>query len=106
MGTYNVLKKVKIECPRCSRTAEQEVDLHFGYTNEMLEFSLGDKYIWHPTRKFQNGGRPENGNIDGEGYVVCELCRCDFFVRVKVKNDVIEAVEYDLTKKPFLANLI
>ena len=102
MGTYNVLKKVKIECPRCKQFAEQEVDLHFGYTNEMLEFSLGDKYLWFPKKDFKNGGRPENGTIDGEGYVVCELCKRDFFVRVKVKNDVIEGVELDSIKKTFL----
>lgn len=105
MGTYNVLK-TKIECPRCKQFAEQEVDLHFGYTNEMLEFNLGDKYRWFLRKDFKNGGRPENGNIDGEGYVVCELCGCDFFVRVKVRNDVIESVEYDSTKKPFLADLL
>lgn len=101
MGTYNVLKKVSIECPRCKQFADQEVDLHFGYTNEMLEFNLGDKYLWFVGRDFKNGGRPKNGNIDGEGYVVCELCKRDFFVSVKVRNDIIENVEYDLTKRPF-----
>lgn len=101
MGTYNVLK-TKIECPRCKQFADQEVDLHFGYTNEMIEFNLGDKYIWHLEREFQNGGRPANGSIDGEGYVVCELCKRDFFVKVKVRDDVIEGVEFDSAKKPFL----
>jgi hypothetical protein len=105
MGTYNILK-TKIECPRCQKVADQEIDLHFGYTNEMLEFNLGDKYIWFLEKEFQNGGRPVNGTIDGEGYVVCELCSCDFFVSVKVRNDVIEEVEHDSTKKPFLANLL
>ena len=105
MGIYNILK-TEVECPRCKKRAEQTVDLHFGYTNEMLEFNLGDKYLWYFGRDSKNGGRPENGNIDGEGYVVCELCRCDFFVSVKVRNDVIEAVEHDPTKKPFLANLL
>ena len=68
----------------------------------MLEFNLGDKYRWHFGKEFQSGGRPENGNIEGEGYVVCEICRRDFFVKVAVKNDVIECVEFDSTKKPFL----
>lgn len=65
MGTYNILR-AKIECPRYSRIAGQEIDLHFGYTNEMLEFNLGDKYFWCSGRELQNGGRPENGNINGE----------------------------------------
>jgi hypothetical protein len=101
MGTYNILK-TKIECPRCEQIAEQEIDLHFGYTNEMLEFNLGGKYLWCAEREFQNGGRPENGSIDGEGYVVCELCKRDFFVKVLVRNDVIESIEFDSTKKPYL----
>jgi hypothetical protein len=103
MGTYNILK-AKIECARCKQFAEQEIDLHFGYTNEMLEFSVGDKYRWFLGKEFQNGGRPENGNIDGEGYVICEICKRDFFVIVKVRNDVIEEVRHDSTKKPFLAD--
>lgn len=101
MGTYNILR-TEIECARCKQIAEQEIDLHFGYTNEMLEYNLGGKYLLCPGRNFQNGGRPENGNIDGEGYVVCELCRRDFFVKVAVRNDVIESVDFDSTKKPYL----
>jgi len=101
MGTYNILK-TEIECPRCKKFAMQEIDLHFGYTNEMLEFNLGDKYRWHLGKEFQNGGRPEKGNADGEGYVVCEFCRRDYFTKVIVRKDVIESVYIDLTKKPFL----
>lgn len=101
MGTYNILK-TKLKCPRCKQIAEQEIDLHFGYTNEMLEFNLGGKYLWCLGRDFQNDGRPEDGNIDGEGYVVCEICKKDFFVRVAVRNDVIESIEFDSTKKSFL----
>lgn len=101
MGTYNILR-TEIECPRCKRIAVQEIDLHFGYTNEVLEFNLGEKYLWHFGRDSKNGGRPENGNIDGEGYVVCELCRRDYFVKVVVRNDVIENIDFDSTKKPFV----
>ena len=101
MGTYNILK-AEIKCARCEKIAMQEVGLHFGYTNEMLEFNLGEKYLWHLGRDSKNGGRPENGIIDGEGYVVCELCRRDFFVKIEVRNDVIESIIFDSTKKPFL----
>ena len=94
--------KAEIKCARCEEIATQEIDLHFGYTNEMLEFNLGDKYIWFFGKEFQNGGRPESGNIDGEGYVVCELCRRDSFVKVAVRSNVIENIEFDSTKKQFL----
>jgi len=101
MGVYNILK-AEIKCPRCSQTAEQEIDLYFGYQNEMLKFRLGDRYVWREGKEVQNGGRPENGNIDGEGYVECRLCKKDFFVKVEVGNDVIEKVEHNSTKELFV----
>lgn len=101
MGTYNILK-TEMECPRCQKITMQEVSLHFGYTDEMLEFNLGNKYRWHLCKEFQNGGRPEKGNIDGEGYVECELCKKDFFVKVVVRNDVIENVVFDSTKMSYI----
>jgi hypothetical protein len=103
MGTYNILR-AEIKCPHCNRIAPQQVDLYFGYTNEMLEYKIGDKYLWCFGKEVQNGGRPENGNINGEGYVECELCKKDFFVKVEVRNDVIQKIKYDSTKKSYIAN--
>ena len=68
----------------------------------MLKFNLGDRYVWRDGKEVQNGGRPENGNIDGEGYVECRLCKKDFFVKVEVRNDVIENVEKDSLNEPFI----
>ncbi|MCU0239076.1 MAG: hypothetical protein MUC29_06510 [Pyrinomonadaceae bacterium] len=67
-------------------------------------FKIGDKYLWRLGSQVQNGGRPENGNIDGEGYSECQLCKMDFFVKVIVRNDLIEDVEVDLSKKPYIAD--
>jgi hypothetical protein len=68
----------------------------------MLEYKLGEKYLWCFGNEVQNDKRPENGNIVGEGYVECELCKKDFFVKVKVRSDVIRSVEHDSTKKPYI----
>ena len=92
--------RAEIKCPRCGQPVEQEIDLYFGYRNEMLKLKIGGKYLWCFGKEVQNGGRPENGNIDGEGYVECRLCKKDFFVKVAVRNDVIENIEIDATKKP------
>ena len=62
MGTYNILK-TEIECPRCNQIVEQKVDLYFSYTNEMLEYKIGDKYLWRLGKEVQNGGRPKMGNL-------------------------------------------
>jgi hypothetical protein len=80
----------------------QQVDLYFGYANEMLEFNLNDEYIWRSEKAARNGGKPENGNIDGEGYVECGICGKDFFVNVVVRNDIIKTVRIDSKKKGYM----
>ena len=100
MGVYNILK-TKIECPNCKEISEQQVDLYFGYRNEMLEFKIGDKYVWKEGKEVQNGGRPTNGNLDGEGYFECENCDKDFGVKVLVRDDRIQAIKTDLGKVGF-----
>lgn len=103
MGTYNVLI-TKMQCPRCNQNGEQEIEIYFGNTSKMLEFKISDKYLWCVGKEIQNGGRPENGNLDGEGYTECKFCKKDFFVNVKVRNDVIEGFELDSTKKPYIVD--
>lgn len=101
MSSYNILK-AEIECPRCKQTAKQEIELRFGYTTEMFEFKIGDSYNWRGGKAVQNGGRPNNGDFNGEGYVECSLCKCDFFVQVKIRNDLIEKIEHDSTRQPYI----
>ena len=101
MGIYNILK-AKVECPNCRDKREQDIDLYFGYRNEMLEFKIGDEYVWRKGKEVQNGGRPKDRNIDGEGYVECENCHKDFWVKVLVRNNRIQDVEIDLEKKGFV----
>lgn len=101
MGTYNILKAT-IQCPRCNQITEQNIEMFFGYTAELLKFKVGDKYIWCEEKQDDNGGRPKNGSIDGEGYSECHLCNKDFFVKVIVRKDLIVDIEFDSSKKPYI----
>lgn len=101
MGAYNRLK-AQMQCPRCQQGTEMEIDCYFGYVAEMREVSLGEIYPWVERKAVQNGGRPEGGTLDGEGYTECPLCGKDFFVIVRVRGDVLASVEPDLSKPPYI----
>jgi uncharacterized C2H2 Zn-finger protein len=101
MGTYNRLK-TEITCPRCLTVAEVEVDCYFGHVWEMKNYKVGDSYDWVPRKAIQNGGRPEGGDVDGEGYTDCPSCKKDFFVKVIVRKDLIQGVKPDLAKRPHI----
>jgi DNA-directed RNA polymerase subunit RPC12/RpoP len=100
MGIYNILH-TDICCPRCGEESMMEIDLYFGYRN-LIEYRIGDKVEWFPRKAVHNGGRPETGNLDGEGYVECPRCKRDFFVLVHVRGDVIESVEADRARKAYV----
>src|SRR5215204_1207941 len=98
MGIYNVLH-TSMTCPRCGVAVETTVDCYFGYRSEMADLKIGDRYPWLPRVQPQNGGRPEGGSVDGEGYMECPRCHKDAFLRVIVRDDVIVRVEPDATKQ-------
>jgi len=100
MALYNQIP-VNLKCPRCGREAEMMVDLYFGFRDQ-LRYKLGDSCRWTGSPLVKNGGRPQGGNLDGEGYTECPLCKRDFFVIVKVRSDVFEGAEADQSKNPFI----
>jgi hypothetical protein len=97
MGTYNYLFK-EITCPFCEKSSSTEIDLHFGNTVFMKTFALGDEYTWVPRKAVQNGGRPIDGNMDGEGYAECPECGQGYYVKVTVRDDRIIRVMPDETR--------
>jgi len=101
MGSYNVLH-TSLTCPRCGAEVETGIDCRFGYTGAMAELKIGDRYPWRPGKQPRNGGRPEAGTIDGEGYMECPRCRKDAFVKVLVRNDVIVGAEPDPQKTGYI----
>lgn len=92
MGIYNTLH-TSLTCPRCGADVEADVDCYFGYVNEMKDLKIGDRYPWRERVQPQNGGRPEDGSVDGDGYMECPRCHKDSFLVVIVREDVITGVE-------------
>jgi hypothetical protein len=77
------------------------VDLYFG-KRDQLGYNMGEVYLWIPNKSVARGGRPPEGNLDGEGYTECSSCGKDFFVIVEVRDDVIVAVRPDSSKPPLI----
>jgi DNA-directed RNA polymerase subunit RPC12/RpoP len=103
MGASNTVL-ANLQCPRCGAHVSVEAECKFGDTANMSRYHLGDHYAWRPRKAFQNGGRPEDGSVDGEGYVECPACGKDFFVKVLIRGDLVHAVEPDPSRQPQLSD--
>jgi hypothetical protein len=101
MGTYNVLQ-ANINCPHCNTPVKVEIEMRFGNTSMMDRFVIGDLYKWVVDSAVQKGGRPAEGNLDGEGYTECPQCQRDFFVKVMVRGDRINYVLPDMEKAGYI----
>jgi hypothetical protein len=100
MGSNNILH-ARIICPSCEQIVPAEIEVGFGETRQAYQYTIGDRYDWRPQASFQNGGRPENGNLDGEGKTNCPACGDDIPVKVVIRNDVISDVIFDNLPSPF-----
>lgn len=100
MSTYDLLRIV-MRCPRCGSTREAEVEVFFGCGN-LIEYKVGDTVQWVARKAPQNGGRPADGSCDGMGYVECEGCHKDFFVKVLVRNDVLVDAVPDTDREGYI----
>jgi hypothetical protein len=98
MGTYNKVHGT-IACPRCGIIDNVEVEVRLGNTTQVQELRLGDRYPWVPHKQPHDGGRPEDGNAEGDGYMECDHCHKDSFLRVLFREDVIIGIEPNLEKK-------
>lgn len=101
MGAYNILH-TSLTCPRCRVTVDTTIDCYFGYTSEMQHLKIGDRYPWREHVQPQNGGRPEGGSVDGEGYMECPQCCKDSFLHIIVREDVIIRVEPNREKRGYV----
>ncbi len=70
----------------------------------MVALKIGDRYPWLLSQQLQNGGRPEHGTVDGEGYMECSQCHKDSFFRVLVRDDIIVGVEPDAQKPGYISD--
>ena len=100
MGIYNVLT-CETECPHCGYIGEVEAETKNGFLN-LLEHRIGDSMTWTRKVSLKKGGRPRDGNMDGEGYAVCPSCDRDYFLVVEIRDDRITAVRVDHSKPGFM----
>jgi hypothetical protein len=92
MGTYNVLHTT-LPCPRCGALVDTDVECHFGYTAEMQDLRIGDRYP---------PGKAKLVTTDGEGYMECPLCARDAHLLVQVRGGIIVGVVPDLHRAPYI----
>ncbi len=92
----------RLKCPRCHSDSEVEIEVELGHGGLLKEYRVGDEVEWDPWHDEERGGRPKDGTTLKEGYVECEVCHKDFFVKVFVKNDRIEKVEVDETRAGYI----
>ncbi len=103
MGTYNTIFQT-LDCPRCGATVDLDIELHFGNTAMMKTLSLGDRYHWIIGNKSaKNGGRPEQGNCEGEGYTECPSCKKDFWLKAIVEKDILVSIQVNNEKAPYIS---
>ncbi|MEZ6049561.1 MAG: hypothetical protein R3C11_29075 [Planctomycetaceae bacterium] len=88
-------------CPRCGSTESMEVDLYFGFRNQ-IEYNLGDEIVWVERKIVKNGGRPPEGDLKGEAYTECPSCKKDFFVEAIVRGDKLIEVQVDHTRPGYV----
>jgi hypothetical protein len=101
VGAFNEVA-AEVRCPRCGGLTTMVVNLYFGLRNQ-IRYSLGDQVEWVNTRLgVQNGGRPSEGNLDGEGYAECPLCKKDFFLVAEIRGDRLVRVRPDLQRQPLI----
>ncbi|MDE6434447.1 MAG: hypothetical protein K2L07_09490 [Lachnospiraceae bacterium] len=86
MGMFNYLH-FKQECPKCGIETSMEAEIKLGELN-LDSYNIGDSIKWGEVNK-----RPIDGSIIDKGYVECENCHKDFWVKVIVINDIIADVQ-------------
>lgn len=80
-----------------------EAEFRFGL-RELTQYRIGDRLQWDGLGVKTPSVRPENGNYEGDAYVVCPLCERDFWLVVTVKNDVLVDARIDTTRKPYISD--
>ena len=94
MKINNILY-AKMICPLCDQNVETEITLTIGDGRQIHQYTVGDRIVWRRHTSVQNGGRPENGNMDAEGFSHSTACGHRTFVKAIIRNDVIKDVFFD-----------
>jgi uncharacterized C2H2 Zn-finger protein len=89
---FNTLS-ASLKCPYCGQSSAHRVKLAFGETRVMGRYQLGDRYPWRPGLPVERGGRPEEGDFQGDSTSRCPVCHQVFNVRIRIRNDIIRSIE-------------
>ncbi len=83
MTTHNCLM-TSVKCSNCGVVFSMDIELFFGFGN-LIDYKFGDEIKWIPRKEPQNGGRPPDGNLNGEAYTVYPNCNCEINLVAKVR---------------------
>jgi hypothetical protein len=100
VSTYNLIR-ADLQCPHCGVNNTIEAEAFFGF-GDLIDYAIGDLVRWVPRAAPQNGGRPSDGTMTGEGYAVCPGCGRDFFIDVAVVADRIQSLTVNRTKHGYI----
>lgn len=79
-----------------------EIEIRFGDTSRFVTLKIGDRVPWVPSRQEKHGGRPEGGNLVGDGYMECPICHKGSFLSVTIRDDVIQTVGPKMPMAPYI----
>ena len=101
MALYNRLT-ARMRCPRCGTESQIEAQTYFGFRN-LFDYAIGDEVKWVRGNVMpKNGGRPDGGHAEGEGYVECPACEKDFWVKIRIRADMIERIKPDPSRETYI----
>ncbi|MGR7946545.1 hypothetical protein ACU063_19045 [Paenibacillus sp. M.A.Huq-81] len=99
---FNLLL-VNLECPRCKVFIDAEIEFKMGLLN-LDRYRLRDTLEWDIDLRKLHQARPQDGSLTGEGYVCCPnpLCDKDFWVAIRVEQDIIVEIKIDKTRQGYI----
>jgi hypothetical protein len=100
MAIYNILE-LALSCPRCGNNVNIEAEFRFGFRN-LERYHIGDKIQWKGSGVSKPKQRPQGGNYEGEGYSECPICHKDFWISMKVRNDILVDAEVDVSRDGYI----
>lgn len=100
MAVHNVLL-VQLPCPRCRKLSNIDINMYAGGHLRQYRYALGDTVNWD-TRPDNAGARPQNGDVDVEGYAVCRTCEKDFWCAVHIRSGRFESVTIDNERQGYV----
>jgi hypothetical protein len=90
MGTHDELR-AGVRCTHCGAEAPDMVVEVLVGAGDLRTYQLGDPVVWRPRVSVDNGGRPDSGALDLEGYAECEKCGRSYAIDVRVRSDRFES---------------